>query len=87
MLSSVAAWTEHGDLGMSDQSEVIAFLSDGASYGVAVEKIETHISIVFLVGETRQSKARDRLRRLRGQVRSFPGGARRPQGPRRLLRE
>jgi aminoglycoside phosphotransferase family enzyme/predicted kinase len=37
---------------MDDQREVIAFLSDGASYGkpsAAVERIETHISIVFLV--------------------------------------
>jgi aminoglycoside phosphotransferase family enzyme/predicted kinase len=36
------------------QDEVIAFLSDGASYGVPgahVERIETHISIVFLVGD------------------------------------
>ncbi len=42
------------------QAEVVAFLSDGASYGapglaaapgVPVERIETHISIVFLAGE------------------------------------
>ena len=36
------------------QDEVIAFLSDGASYGLPgglVERIETHISIVFLVGD------------------------------------
>ncbi|GLR66789.1 kinase [Acidocella aquatica] len=36
------------------QAEVIAFLSDGAGYGAPggpVERIETHISIVFLVGE------------------------------------
>jgi uncharacterized protein len=38
----------------SAQEEVIAFLSDGASYGLPgarVERIETHISIVFLVGD------------------------------------
>jgi uncharacterized protein len=37
-----------------DADDVVAFLSDGASYGspgAAVERIETHISIVFLVGE------------------------------------
>jgi uncharacterized protein len=36
------------------QDEVIAFLSDGASYGLPdarVERIETHISIVFLVAD------------------------------------
>lgn len=36
------------------QAEVIAFLSEGGSYGAPsarVERIETHISIVFLVGE------------------------------------
>jgi aminoglycoside phosphotransferase family enzyme/predicted kinase len=36
------------------QDEVIAFLSDGASYGLPgarVERIETHISMVFLVGD------------------------------------
>jgi aminoglycoside phosphotransferase family enzyme len=36
------------------QDEVIAFLSNGASYGlpgVHVERIDTHISIVFLVGD------------------------------------
>jgi aminoglycoside phosphotransferase family enzyme/predicted kinase len=40
--------------GIGDQSEVIAFLSDAASYGVAgcaVEQIVTHCSIVFLIGE------------------------------------
>jgi uncharacterized protein len=39
---------------MDDQSEVIRFLSDAANYGKAgaiVERIETHISIVFLVGD------------------------------------
>lgn len=39
---------------MDDQREVIAFLSEGASYGrpaAAVERIETHISIVFLVAD------------------------------------
>jgi aminoglycoside phosphotransferase family enzyme/predicted kinase len=39
---------------MDDQREVVAFLSDPASYGipgVGVERIETHISIVFLVGD------------------------------------
>ena len=37
-----------------DQQQVIAFLSDGRSYGepnAVVERIETHISIVFLVGQ------------------------------------
>lgn len=37
-----------------DQQEVIAFLSDGANYGkpgVAVERIETHVSIIFLIGD------------------------------------
>ena len=39
---------------MTDQEDVIAFLSDGASYGkpgITVERIETHISIVFLIGD------------------------------------
>ena len=39
---------------MDDQGEVTRFLSDAASYGKAgeiVERIETHISIVFLVGD------------------------------------
>jgi aminoglycoside phosphotransferase family enzyme/predicted kinase len=39
---------------MTDQQDVIAFLSDGASYGkpgIAVERIETHISIVFLISD------------------------------------
>jgi aminoglycoside phosphotransferase family enzyme/predicted kinase len=39
---------------MDDQQEAISFLSDGASYGkpgIAVERIETHISIVFLAGD------------------------------------
>lgn len=39
---------------MTDQDDVIRFLSDGASYGVPgapVERIETHISCVFLVGD------------------------------------
>ncbi len=39
---------------MSDQDEIIAFLSDPASYGkpgVTVERIDTHISHVFLVGQ------------------------------------
>src|SRR5437764_10361376 len=37
-----------------DQDEVIAFLSDPVSYGAGVqrvERIETHISIVFLAGD------------------------------------
>lgn len=35
------------------QSEIVAFLSDPATYGVSepVERIETHISVVFLAGE------------------------------------
>lgn len=36
------------------QDEIIAFLSDGTSYGLPgarVDRIETHISIVFLVGD------------------------------------
>jgi aminoglycoside phosphotransferase family enzyme/predicted kinase len=39
---------------MAGQDDVIAFLSDAASYGMPgarVERIETHISIVFLVGD------------------------------------
>ena len=39
---------------MDDQEEVISFLSDGASYGkpgMTVDRIETHISIVFLIGD------------------------------------
>jgi aminoglycoside phosphotransferase family enzyme/predicted kinase len=39
---------------MDDQREVVAFLSEGASYGepgAAVERVETHISVVFLVGD------------------------------------
>lgn len=39
---------------MDDQREVVQFLGDGASYGMpgaAVERIDTHISIIFLVGE------------------------------------
>jgi aminoglycoside phosphotransferase family enzyme/predicted kinase len=38
----------------NDQRETIAFLSDGASYGrpgAPVERIETHASLVFLVGD------------------------------------
>lgn len=41
-------------MGSADQAETIAFLSRGAAYGVpgaAVETRETHISVVFLVGE------------------------------------
>ena len=37
-----------------DQQDVIAFLSDGVSYGrpgTAVERIDTHISIVFLIAD------------------------------------
>ena len=43
-----------GGFALDDQREVISFLSDGASYGMpglSVERIETHISIVFLVGD------------------------------------
>jgi uncharacterized protein len=39
---------------MDDQREVISFLSEAASYGKAglpVERLETHISIVFLIGD------------------------------------
>jgi uncharacterized protein len=39
---------------MADQSQVISFLSEAASYGrpgLTVERIETHISIVFLIGD------------------------------------
>jgi hypothetical protein len=39
---------------LDDQREVVSFLSDGASYGkpgVQVDRIETHISIIFLVGD------------------------------------
>jgi hypothetical protein len=42
------------DLAMDDQREVVQFLGEGASYGMpgaAVERIDTHISIIFLVGE------------------------------------
>jgi aminoglycoside phosphotransferase family enzyme/predicted kinase len=44
----------HGDGPRSSQDALIAFLSDGSSYGVpgaAVERIMTHAAIVFLVGE------------------------------------
>jgi aminoglycoside phosphotransferase family enzyme len=37
-----------------DQQDVIAFLPDGASYGkpgIAVDRIDTHISIVFLIAD------------------------------------
>jgi hypothetical protein len=43
-----------GGFTMDDQREVISFLSDGASYGkpgMTVDRIETHISIVFLIGD------------------------------------
>jgi aminoglycoside phosphotransferase family enzyme/predicted kinase len=39
---------------MGEQSEVVAFLSAGASYGLpggSVTRIETHISVVFLAGQ------------------------------------
>lgn len=39
---------------MDDQREVMQFLADGASYGMPgaeVERIDTHISIIFLVGD------------------------------------
>jgi uncharacterized protein len=39
---------------MDDQREVISFLSEAASYGksgLLVERVETHISIVFLIGD------------------------------------
>lgn len=38
---------------IDDQADVIAFLSDPASYaeGDAIEKIETHISLIFLCGD------------------------------------
>ncbi|HEX7966653.1 MAG TPA: AAA family ATPase [Stellaceae bacterium] len=39
---------------MDDQRDVVAFLSDGASYGTpgaAVERVVTHCSIIFLAGE------------------------------------
>jgi aminoglycoside phosphotransferase family enzyme/predicted kinase len=43
-----------GSCAMDDQREVVAFLADGGSYGkpgATVERTETHISIIFLVGE------------------------------------
>ena len=39
---------------MDNQDEIVAFLSEGTSYGnsdLKVDRIETHISIVFLVGD------------------------------------
>lgn len=39
---------------MDDQREIIAFLSSGESYGrpdIVVERIETHISFIFLVAD------------------------------------
>src|SRR3974390_2298043 len=39
---------------MDNQSEVISFLSEASSYGkpgLTVERIETHISIVFLIND------------------------------------
>lgn len=39
-------------MGRDEQTQVIAFLSDPATYGgAAVEKMETHISFVFLAGD------------------------------------
>lgn len=41
-----------GPMSVSDQAAVIAFLADPATHGgVRVERIDTHASIVFLVGE------------------------------------
>ena len=51
-----------------DQQDVIAFLSDGASYGkpgIAVDRVDTHISIVFLI-------ANRAYKRPRGTERSRP---------------
>src|SRR3954454_18083156 len=40
------------DLASGGQNEVIAFLSDGATFGVEeVELVETHCSLVFLAGQ------------------------------------
>ena len=39
---------------MDNQNEVISFLSEAASYGrpgLTVERIETHISIIFLIDD------------------------------------
>jgi aminoglycoside phosphotransferase family enzyme len=43
-----------GEFAVDDERDVVSFLSDGASYGmtgVRVERIETHISMVFRVGD------------------------------------
>src|SRR6516225_900200 len=43
-----------GGLPLDHQREVVSFLSDGATYGMPglrVERIETHISIIFLAGD------------------------------------
>src|SRR5690349_16314239 len=47
---------------MDDQHEVIAFLSDGATYGRAVatiERIDTHASSIFLIGDKAYKLNRD----------------------------
>ena len=39
-------------MSVDDQGHIIAFLSDPATYGVAaVERIDTHASVVFLAGD------------------------------------
>jgi aminoglycoside phosphotransferase family enzyme/predicted kinase len=43
-----------GGFALDDQREVVSFLSDSATYGMPglrVERIETHISMIFLVGD------------------------------------
>ncbi|MDR3522015.1 MAG: AAA family ATPase [Acidocella sp.] len=53
-MSPTLPFDQSARAGTDVQKPVIAFLSDGASYGepsVVVEQIETHISIVFLVGD------------------------------------
>jgi aminoglycoside phosphotransferase family enzyme/predicted kinase len=43
-----------GGFPLDDQREVVSFLSDGVTYGMPglrVERIETHISMIFLVGD------------------------------------
>ncbi|MGH7067008.1 MAG: AAA family ATPase [Acetobacteraceae bacterium] len=49
---------------MDDQREIIAFLSSGASYGrpgIIVERIETHVSLIFLI-ENRAYKLKRAVR-------------------------
>src|SRR6516164_9785327 len=59
---AVAARPNDWRVALDDQREVVSFLSDGAAYGMpglGVERIETHISIIFLVGDRAFKLKRD----------------------------